>query len=421
MNLDRWREVLQALRRNPLRTTLTACGVFWGVFMLVAMLGFGNGLERAVMQSMGSWAANTVFVWTEQTSKAYAGRQPGRRVVLREDDMEALRTRVRGVELVVPRNTAGGWGGNTLVSRNGRSDNYSVNGDLPEYELLEPLVFERGRFLDPGDVRDRRKVAVIGARVREHLFLPGEDPIGQTIRLGTAELTVVGVFHSTASGSQADWQNGRVFIPRTTFARVFGTGDRVDYFAVLVAADRSSADVEREIGAVLRERHAIAPDDPRGIASYNRERDWQRMRGLFLGIGALTWTVGLMTLLAGAIGVSNIMMIAVAERTKEIGVRKAIGATPWSILTQIVQEALVLTGLAGYAGLVAGVGVLELAAFVVERMPKSEGPSLFAAPQLDLGIALVAVVVLTAAGGLAGFAPARSALAIRPAIALAHE
>ncbi len=420
-NLDHWTEVAQSLRRNRLRTILTACGIFWGIFMLVMMLGFGNGLERAVLGEMGHFAKNAVFVWPERTSKAYKGRQPGRRIELREDDAAAITSAVRGVELVVPRNHLGGWGSNGQVSRKGKSDNFLVTGDLPEFLRLETMLMEGGRFLNPRDLSEYRKVAVIGARVRDTLFSPGEDPIGDSIKVGNIDFTVIGVYRSPAAGPAADWQNGRIFVPRTTFGRAFATGNRVDYLAVLVAPDRSAEDVEAEVRAVLKARHAVHPDDPRGLNSFNRAKEFRKFHGLFLGIGALTWIVGIVTLVAGAIGVSNIMMIAVAERTKEIGIRKAIGATPWSIMSQIVQEALVLTAFAGYAGLVAGVGVLEVIGAVLDRIPKEAGPSFFTRPEIDIGKALVAVGVLVVSGALAGLAPARSALAIRPVEALAHE
>jgi putative ABC transport system permease protein len=210
-------------------------------------------------------------------------------------------------------------------------------------------------------------------------------------------------------------------VPRTTYARTFATANRIQNMAILVNAKRSSVEVEQDVRAALKARHRIHPDDEQALGSFNRDKESKKISNLFLGISGLTWIVGVLTLLAGAIGVSNIMMIAVAERTREIGIRKAIGATPFTIMVQIVKEAVVLTALAGYLGLVAGVGVLEVAAGIVERMPKGQGPSFFSSPEIDLGKAVVAAVVLTLAGALAGLAPARSAVAVRPVEALAHE
>lgn len=420
--LDQWQEVFQSLRRNRLRTFLTACGVFWGVFMLVAMQGFSSGLERGATESMGRWAQNTVFIWGDRTAKAYAGRQPGRRIQLRDQDTEALRARVPGLELVLPRNTAGGYGGRAVVSRKDKSESFSVSGDLPEYLRLDRLLIDRGRFLDPQDGKELRKVAVIGQRVRELLFSPSEDPIGQTVRANNVQFTVVGVFHSPAKGEMADWENARVFVPLRTFRRAFAGGDKVDYFALLVAPEASAEKVEQDVYRVLKQRHRVHPDDPRAIGGFNRAKEWSKMRGLFFGIGAVTWVVGVFTLLAGVLGVSNIMMIAVAERTKEIGVRKAMGATPGRVLAQILQETVVLTSLAGYLGLVAGVAVLELVGRLLAALPDDAGGAkFFGRPEIDFSRALIAIAFLTVAGAVAGLAPARSALAIRPAVALAHE
>jgi putative ABC transport system permease protein len=418
---DHWHEILQSLRRNRLRTFLTACGVFWGVFMLVVMLGFGRGLEKAVEQDFGLWAYNTVLIWGQQTSKPYAGRQPGRRVQLTLDDLEAVR-QVEGVDLVLPRNYLGGWGARSKVSRREKSQSFGVSGETPEYRRLEALLVEHGRFINPTDLQEHRKVAVIGSRVREMFFDPDEDPIGQTIAIGTTSFQVVGVYHTPASGSRGDWFNGRVFVPRTTFARTFGTGDRISSLALLVGDRRPSVEVEAEIRALLKARHRVHPDDPRGFGGFNRDKEFRKIANLFFAIKALSWTVGVLTLLAGAIGVSNIMMIAVAERTREIGIRKAVGATPLSIMGQIVAEATLLTALAGYLGLVAAVGVLEVAARIVDALPvAAQGPRFFASPELDLSKAVAAAAVLTVAGALAGLAPARAAVAVRPTLALAHE
>ena len=237
------------------------------------------------------------------------------------------------------------------------------------------------------------------------------------------EFVVVGVYHTAdAGGPRGDWVNGRVFVPRTTFARAFATGNKIGAMAILVGGGRPSVEVEADVRAILKARHRIHPDDERAFGSFNREKEFRKMSNLFLGIRALTWIVGVLTLLAGAIGVSNIMMIAVAERTREIGIRKAIGATPLSIMVQIVPEAVVLTALAGYLGLVAGVGVLEIVGRIVESHAQGrQGPTLLRRPEIDLGKAVLAAVVLTVAGALAGLAPARAAVAVRPVEALAHE
>jgi putative ABC transport system permease protein len=421
-DLDHWQEVFQSLRRNKLRTALTACGVFWGVLMLVVMLGFGRGLENAVTRDFANWAPNAIFIWGQRSSKPYAGQQPGRDVVITEEDAEYVAARFPGIDAVVPRNQSGGrWGGTNLVTRKDKSESFGVFGDMPEYLQLENLNITQGRFIDSWDVAERRKVAVIGDHVREVMFASDEDPVGQRLRIGSSDYLIAGVYKSLQSGGRADWINGRIFIPRTTFARVYNSGNRLGSMALLVGAKSSSAEIEQEVLTALRERHRIHPEDLQAYGSFNRQKEFKKINNLFLGIAGLTWIVGVLTMLAGAIGVSNIMMITVSERTREIGIRKAIGATPVSIIVQIVKEAVVLTALSGYLGLVAGVGILQVAARVVEAMPKGKGPSFFSSPEIDLSRAVFAAVMLTVAGALAGLAPARSAVAVRPVEALAHE
>jgi putative ABC transport system permease protein len=421
-DFDHWQEVFQSLRRNRLRTILTACGVFWGVLMLVVMLGFARGLENAVTRDFKNWSPNAIFVWGQRTSKPYAGNQAGRDVPLTEEDAEFIAARISGIDQVVPRNQNGGrFGGANQVTRKDKSESFGVLGDMPAYLDLENLIITRGRFIDSWDVTERRKVAVIGDRVREVMFAASEDPIGQGLRIGSTEYTVAGVYKSPQVGGRQDWINGRIFIPRTTFARVYNSGNKLGSMALLVAPGASSVEVEQEVLAALKTRHRIHPDDTQAYGSFNRQKEFRKISNLFLGISGLTWIVGVLTMLAGAIGVSNIMMITVAERTREIGIRKAIGATPLSIMVQIVKEAVVLTALSGYLGLVAGVGVLEIAGRIVESMPKGQGPSFFSRPEIDLSRAIFAAAVLTVAGALAGLAPARSAVAVRPVEALAHE
>jgi putative ABC transport system permease protein len=418
---DHWQEVFQALRRNRLRTFLTACGVYWGVFMLVVMLGFGRGLEKGATRSFGSWALNTVGISPETTSRAYAGRGPGRRMQLTMDDAEAVASQVGGVLKVFPRTGQGGRFGGQLVARNGKMESFQVIGETGDYLQVEDLIIERGRFLDLLDERDMTKVVVIGARVRDVLFAPTENPIGAAVTVNGTQMTVVGVHRTPMAGRRAEWVNGRIFMPRATLARMYGELRRVSQMAVLVAPGHDATVVEEAVKTLLRRRHAVHPEDTSAFESWNRAKEFAKVQKLFRGIAGLTWIVGVLTLLAGAIGVSNIMMIAVAERTREFGIRKAIGATPLSIVVQVVTEASVLTGLAGYLGLVGGVAVCEIAGRIMDAMPAGGGPSFFGAPEVDLTRALVAAVILTTAGALAGLAPARAAVGVRPVEALAHE
>jgi putative ABC transport system permease protein len=420
LDADRWHEVFETLRRNKVRTFLTALGVFWGVFMLVIMLGFGRGLEKGVMGNLGRWATNAVHLWGDETEMPYKGHKRDRRVRFLADDGHMLSQRIPGVLAVIPQ-AGRGWGGQSEVTRGEKSDMFAVSGEVPDFMRVESVYIDRGRFLNPNDLVDHRKIAVIGRRVREALFTPDENPIGQAIRVKGVPFTVVGEFHSEAPGEQADWAEGRVLVPLTTYARMNGTAGRVQRFTLLIDDEHSSKQIEETAKTILKRRHDIHPDDPGGVDSFNSEEAFRRLRNLFLGISSLSWIVGVLTLLAGAIGVSNILMISITERTREFGIRKAIGARPGTIMAQIIQEAVVLTGLSGALGLVAGVGVLAIANTVFQTMPQGKGPQFFAPPDLDLGKALLATGLLVVAGALAGIAPARNALAIRPVEALAHE
>ena len=417
LELDHLHEILQTLRRNRLRTFLTACGIFWGVFMLVVMLGFGRGLEKAVEEDLGFWAINNLAARGDSTSKPFGGRQAGRRVFLTPDDIAAV-NQVPGVRVAWGRNHFPGQ----TVSRESKTMSCMVTGDNPEIFETEASVLVAGRLLNPLDISEGRRVAVIGTRVRDTLF-GKQDPIGKDIKVMGGLFQVVGVLDSSTAGpgGRQDFLSTRVFLPRPTVARITGWANRVHVIPMLIDNTRPSIDIENDVKALLKARHKIAPDDERALQMFNRDKAYQRFVGLFLGIQTLTWIVGVMTLLAGAIGVSNIMMIAVAERTREIGIRKAIGATPLSIMGQIVAEATLLTGLAGYLGLCAGVGVLEISAKIVKAMPRGQGPNFFSSPEIDLSRALLAAALLTVAGALAGLAPARAAVAVRPVEALAHE
>lgn len=418
IDLDHIHEILQAMRRNRLRTFLTACGIFWGIFMLVVMLGFGRGLEKAAEEDLGFYAINTRYFFGQQTSKPFAGRQVGRSINLTLDDLEAV-NQVPGVQTAFGRSQRFG------IPAFHKEKTYlvHVSGDYPEVRDTEASDLTHGRFLNAIDIHESRKVAVIGSYTRDLLFEPHVDPVGQTITIANLRFLVIGVMDaSSAPAGRREYLNSRVFIPHPVFARLFGTRDRLGNILVLVDKKQPAGQVEDAITELLKARHKIAPNDERALRMFSRDKAFQRLMDLFGAIQMLSWVVGTLTLLAGAIGVSNIMMIAVAERSREIGIRKAVGATPLSIIIQIVTESTLLTALAGYLGLLAGVGALEISAKIMASLPTTgQGPSFFSSPELDLRRALFASLLLTVAGGLAGLAPARAAATIRPIEALAHE
>jgi putative ABC transport system permease protein len=419
--LDWLHEILQTLRRNRLRTFLTAGGIFWGAFMMVVMLGFGRGLENGAEEDIRFFTIKNLSFIGQRTSKPFEGHQSRRRIELTTDDMEAV-GQVPGVRAAIGRQWLWTMRPGYHVTRGERTVDSVVYGDLPEIRLTESSEIVKGRFINPLDLEQDRKVAVVGPGVVSALF-PGEDPIGKTLEVAGVPFQVVGVLDASGAGTYKDMANRRVFLPRSTVVRAFGAGvNKLSSLPVLVTDERPSEDVENDIRALLKARHHIAPDDDAALGSFNRERQFRKLERLFFGIRALSWIVGALTLIAGAVGVSNIMMITVAERTREFGIRKALGATPASVLGQVVAEATLLTALAGYVGLVLGVALLEIVARIMAVAPAvGRGPRFFTAPALDLSSALAAIGALTLAGVFSGLAPARSALAVPPAIALAHE
>jgi putative ABC transport system permease protein len=418
IDLDHWQEIKATLLRNRLRTLLTAFGVFWGIFLLMVMLGSGSGLRNGVMRGFSGSATNSFFVWTQRTQKPFAGLPAGRTVQLTNADVLAIREKVPEAEVVAPRNQLGGFGGGNNVTRGRRSGAFSVMGDYPEIQRIQSIRIDRGRFLNPLDVEDSRKVAVIGTRVHEVLFARGETAIGDSIVIGGVYFEVVGVFRSVQSGRDAERDASTIFVPFTTFQRTFNFGDKVGWLAVISRPAVPASVAEENVLSLLRSRHRVAPDDVRAFGHFNLEEEFGKVQGLFQGISVLVWLVGIGTLAAGVIGVSNIMLIIVKERTKEIGIRRAVGARPAAVVGQIVSESVILTAIAGYLGLVAGIAVIVL---VGRLLPPGDGATMFVNPDVGVGEALKALAILVAAGVAAGLAPAQRALAVSPTIALRSE
>jgi len=412
---DHWREIYEALRGNMVRTFLTMFGVFWGIFMLMVMMGAGNGLWNGVRGSFSDGATNSLFVWSQRTSKPWRGLPAGRAVQLHVADADAIRAQVSEATVVCPRNQLGGFRGGNNVTRGTRSGAFGVMGDYPEIATIQPVRMDRGRFLNRLDLDERRKVAVIGTRVQEVLFTRDEDPVGQHVRINGVYFKVVGVFRPRRShGNVRDDQAQTIFVPFTTFQSAFNFGDRVGWFAITSRAGVRAKVAEEKVLSLLRERHRVAPDDARAFGHFNFEEEYTKLQGLFMGIRILIWIVGVGTLAAGVIGVSNIMLVIVRERTGEIGIRRAVGATPFAVMAQVVFEAVVLTFLAGYLGLVAGVGVVAAVAAALS----GTSSEMFSNPEVPLASALLTLAILVSSGVLAGLIPARRAVKVSTVEAL---
>lgn len=416
-DLDRWQEIYHVLSKNKLRTALTAFGVFWGMFMLVVLMGSGNGLRNGVMGDFGSFATNSFFMWGQTSSMPYKGFQKGRYVAFDNDDTEALQRGLVGAQVVAPKCQLGGYRSTNFVTRkNFSGSSFGISGDIPDIIKISPKKIVAGRWLNQKDLDDKRKVAVIGSRVRDVLFEKDEDPIGEYINISGIYFMVIGVHDLEFTSGHNDNELETIMTPLTTFQQAFNWGDRVGWYSVMGKPNIEVADLEQQARVTLKKRHNIHPDDHRAIGGWNASEEFGKISGLFVAIQVLVWVVGIGTLLAGVIGVSNIMLVVVKERTKEIGIRKAIGATPFSIVSQIILEALILTSIAGYLGLSAGVGVLEL---VNSSIGGSAG--MFKSPEIDLTAALVCLIIIIISGGLAGVIPAQKAAGVDPIVALRSE
>ncbi|OGL42621.1 MAG: multidrug ABC transporter ATP-binding protein [Candidatus Schekmanbacteria bacterium RBG_13_48_7] len=418
-DLDRWQEILIALRKNKLRTILTAFGVFWGIFMLIIMLGSGHGLQNGVTQGFGDFSTNSVFIWTQKTSIPYKGFPRGRQFYFENDDVDALRKNIPEIEYIAPRIQAGGFMGGDNVVRGLRSGAYSIFGDYPEINNIDPVSTVSGRFINELDLQDKRKVVVIGSMVSDALFKPGENPIGDYIRIQGVYFQVVGIFKSKKIGEEADHENQTIYMPFTTLQKTYNYGNIVGYFSITSKKNVPVSVVEEKAIELLKSRHSVAPEDDMAMGHFNVEKEFNKMNGLFKGISTLIWIVGFGTLLAGVIGVSNIMLVIVKERTKEIGIQRAIGATPFRVISQIITESVFLTSLAGYLGLAAGVGMLSLVNSLMTDNPAQE--TMFKNPEIDFRIAVIALLILIVSGTFAGFVPAKRAVSIKPIDALRYE
>lgn len=420
IDLDKWKDIISALKKNKLRTFLTAFGVFWGIFMLMIMLGSGNGLQNGVTHGFKNFATNSAFIWSQSTTMAYKGFRRGRSIELTNDDMVALKQNIEGIDILAPR--INGWssdeGNNVMYGE--KSGSFNIKGDYPEYQFIDPAIITAGRFLNPIDIRDKRKVAVVGQRILEVLFEPGEDPIGKYIKIHGVYFQVIGAFkplnpNINFGGSKEE----TIYIPFSTLQKTYNFGNQVHYFSVTAREGIPVSEVEEACINLLQQRHKIHPDDEQAFGHFNIEEEFGKINGLFTGISGLIWIVGIGTLLAGVIGVSNIMLVIVKERTKEIGIMRAIGATPRNIIIQIITESVFLTTLAGYLGLVFGVLVVEGINALISGGP--EPPEMFRNPQIDFSIAVTALVILIVSGALAGLIPAKRAVSIKPIDALRAE
>src|SRR6187399_536940 len=411
--LDGLQEILFTLRQNKLRTVLTAFGVFWGIFMLVLLLGAGRGMQNGIYEDFGSDVLDFVIVWTGDTSLAFHGMGPGRKIQLHEADIDALKQQVPGIRLISPER----YVDSGTITYERKNSNAQILGVPDEYfRVKEDVPFNFGRRINPLDLDETRKVVVVGTAIADRLFDKGVEPVGKDIRVKDVVMKVAGVFYDKGDRGQ---NSERVLMPLTTMQRIYGGGDITDNIWVRPQPGVDGFELEKNVLALLKRRHNVSPDDTRGIASFNMAEPMKRVTGLFVGIDVFIWFVGLGTLMAGIVGISNIMIITVKERTREIGIRKALGATPFKIVSTLLLESTLVTAIAGYVGLVCGVGLLELIAFGL-RSAGAQMPY-FMNPEVNFQVAMTAIALLVGVGIIAGLMPALRAARITPIEAMRAE
>jgi len=406
--LDRWQEIYDTVSKNKLRTALTGFSVAWGIFMLIILLGSGQGLKNGFENDFRDDAINSIWIWGGETTMAYKGLKPGRNIRLRNGDLEYIKQNLPGVEYITARFNR--W--NETFTYNNESGSFRLRAVHPDHQWLENTEMTEGRYINPIDVKEYRKVAIIGGKIKEVLF--GDvNPIGEYISAAGINFKVVGIFMDEGS----ERENEIVYIPISTAQRIYNGGDIIHQlmFTTGEASVEESAEMAEQVTSILASRHTFDPSDAKALYVNNHTEQYDNIMSVLRAITFFVWVIGVMTIIAGIVGIGNIMMITVKDRTREIGIRKAVGASPYAIIQLIMQEAVVITAFAGYLGLFAGIYLLEWFSSMITD------PGIFMNPEVDLGLAVMATVILIIAGAIAGFVPALRAAEIRPIDALRDE
>ena len=412
---DRWNEILEALNANRFRTLMTAFGVFWGIMILVLLLALTNGLKNGVSSGFSNFATNSIFMWAQGTSMPYKGLPKGRRYRFKIQDVAILKEKFPELKYVSPRNQLGGYRGANNVTRKEKTGAFSVSGDYPEFIYQQPMDITEGRFISYSDINEKRKVAIIGVDVVKSLYDKGENPLETYIKISGVNFMVIGVFKKSNSNGDDEEDANTIFVPFSTFSQVFNFGDNVSWMAITAEDKTSITDIKFDIFSTMRKEHTVHPDDIRAIGNWDLAEQFGKIMGLFGILTFVGFFVGTLVLLSGAIGISNIMLIVVKERTKEIGIRRALGASPWNIRMQILQESLMLTIFAGMAGIAFASGAIWLMNTIIDNIGPVEN---FVNPSVDIKVILIALFILVVFGVLAGLIPAIRATKMKPVDAL---
>ena len=406
---DTWQEVYDSMSKNKLRTAITMVGVWWGILLLITLLGAARGMENSFNRAFGDFATNSVFVWGQNTSKPFKGFQEGKRVRLKLSHAKKIEENVEGIEFVVPRNR-----NQAFVVRNFLSGSYSVNGDYPLLDKVQKKKLLNGRFINQNDIDDNKKVAVISEDIYKQLFEKDEQAIGRYIQMNSINFTVIGVTQNSNAnmGPSSD-----IHIPFTTFQQIYNQGDTIGWLMITGKSEYNIKQIEEDAKLLLRNLNKVHPQDKRAFGSFNLGKEFAKITGFLKGMQFLTWFVGIATLIAGVFAIGNILLITVKERTKEIGVRRALGATPFEIKRQIVVEAVFLTFIAGLLGIISG-GWMLIAAD--SAWGQGEDATLVNA-SVSIAVVFIALLILVTLGTLIGLIPAFKATSVKPIEALREE
>ncbi|MEZ4810447.1 MAG: ABC transporter permease [Allomuricauda sp.] len=411
-----WQEIFGSISKNKTRTIITIIGVLWGIFVYIAMSGAAKGLDNGFEKQFESVAMNSLFAWAQTTSKPYDGFKTGRQLQLKLHDAEVLQNRIPQIQYIAPRNVRGVFGDAPgLIVRGQKSGNYNVYGDFPVFtKIATKKIYNGGRFINDEDIEQARKVCVIGERTQKELFEEDEDPIGGYIRIDNVYFQVVGV-HKFVPGGGFE-SDSDIFIPFTTYRRLYNTGENVGWFSIAAYDDADVVQVEEDVKSILKSIHRVDPTDERAFGSFNLGEIFNRIMGFSSGLTFLSLVIGIATILAGVIGIGNILLISVKERTKELGVRRALGATPREVRSQIILESVFLTLVAGIMGIILGAAVLSLVNNLTQDI---DFP--YTNPTVPVPYVLGAMLLMVVLGTLIGLIPAQRAVSIRPIDALREE
>ena len=419
-DIDSITEIWQTIARNKTRSLLTAFGVFWGIFILVILLACGNGFDNGIRSQVEGFATNSTFIIPMRTTEAYKGYQKDRNWQLEMSDIEAIKKKIKGVDKVSPISSQWTYNGENNVFYGIKGGNFSLKGVLPNYNEIDRCKILYGRFINETDITEARKVCVLGKKVYEDVIGTDKNPLGLMIKANGIYYQVVGVVEAYNSNVNVSGpMNETVVLPLTTMQIAYHTGDKFDFMVFTTARGYQTKELQESVKALLRERHDIAPSDDGAFMMFDFEQLFMVFEYLFLGIKILIWIVGIGTLLSGVVGVSNIMLVTIKERTREIGVRRALGAKPAVIIRQVMAESLLLTILAGIVGLVIGVIIMAVVTGIVGNTPSEN--VMFIDPQIGFGAAIAATIIIVLSGLLAGVLPAMRAIQIKAIDAIREE